>query len=121
MRERLLLAISQSVTTHGAKVIATISADRGSLMTYNRIHPAQKTFMNPKPASLRDKWHDIEPENPSYLSLLFDKVLANVLPKIIKICICFALLMNSTWHLFHIFLLVRCLDTDMRWGTYLRG
>ena len=38
---RLLLTISHSVTTHGALVIATIFADRGSLMTYNQTHPAQ--------------------------------------------------------------------------------
>ena len=71
MSDRLLLTISQSVTTHGAKVIATISADRGSLVTYNRDHPAQKNIYEPKTwrehplAILRDKWHDIEPENPS--------------------------------------------------------
>ena len=33
MRDMLLLAISQSVNTHEAKVITPISADRGSLVT----------------------------------------------------------------------------------------
>ena len=48
MRDSLLLAISQSVNTHGAKVITPISADRGSLVTWNWTHPAQKNICEPK-------------------------------------------------------------------------
>ena len=68
-RDRLLLAISQSVTT-GAKVIAPISDNRGSLVTYEHepIRPniyEPKTWREHPPKSFKDKRHDIALVNSS--------------------------------------------------------